>query len=276
MNVLALDTSTPSTVVGLGIGAAEILEAYDHPGEGDAPGHQARLLPLAATLLERAGLAWSDLDRVAVGLGPGTYTGLRVGVATARGLAQSLAIEIIGVSSSGALAHGALRAGHEGPVLTIVDARRREVFLGAYAPPVNAGGPVLVSEPRPVPTGELARAIEDVRAIDAVAARGGEWLAVGDGVRAARDALVAAKVRTAPDDSPLRCPGAAALCELAVGASAQSLEEIVPDYRRPADAEIARLARERGGQHGGEGASGPDGVRSRERSQTAPVGGGVA
>jgi len=95
---------------------------------------------------------WRQLERVAVGLGPGRFTGLRVGVATARGLAQSLSIELAGVSSLHALAAGALRTGssrHE-RVLAVIDALRGEVFAAAYA--LSAG--------QVLPMGTFAGALE--------------------------------------------------------------------------------------------------------------------
>jgi tRNA threonylcarbamoyladenosine biosynthesis protein TsaB len=246
MNILALDTSTPSTSVGLMLGERETLEAYDHPGAGGRPGHQARLLPLARELLGEAGIGWPELDRVVVGLGPGTYTGLRVGVASARALAQSLGLEIAGVSSSLALAHGASRAGHTGPVLTLMDARRSELFLAAYAPAQDAMAPPLVlAEPRPVPVAELAAGLEEIEA-GAEIALGDDWLAVGSGVASAGASLSEAEVRAASADSPLQHLSAAALCELGARLPAQLLDAVTPDYRRLADAEIALAEREHG------------------------------
>ena len=70
------------------------------------PTHSAELLPLLAGLLERAGTRWDDVRAIAVGIGPGTFTGLRIGVATARGLAQALGVPLHPVSSLEALAAG--------------------------------------------------------------------------------------------------------------------------------------------------------------------------
>src|ERR1700682_1044009 len=160
MIVLGFDTATRSTAVGLRLADGSTLQARDDPGPGGHPGHATRLLALTGQLLERAGVGWSALDRIAVGLGPGTFTGLRVGVATARGLAQSLSAELVGVSSLRALAHsaaargartvdlegepvapgaasprrgvGADSAGEPCAVLAVIDARRGEVFAAAY------------------------------------------------------------------------------------------------------------------------------------------------
>jgi len=242
MRILGFDTSTPSTAVGLMLEDGRVLSAYDHPDAGARPGHQARLLPLAAELLDSAQLGWGTIDRVAVGIGPGTYTGLRVGVASARSLAQSLGAQIVGVSSAQALAHAALaspvheRGGGEEPpqaVITVVDARRGEVFVAAYAR--GPESPPAISPPRPV-------AVKDAAAQFARITRehgGGAWLAVGDAALTLREELAGAGVPSAPEGSALHDVDARALCELAQDADAQPLETVVPEYCREPDAELA-------------------------------------
>src|SRR5271166_2203877 len=142
MILLGFDTATPSTTVALRLADGQMTQARDDPAPGEHPGHATRLLALAHGLLAGAGVSWSAVDRIAVGVGPGTFTGLRVGVATARGLAQSLSAELAGVSSLRALAAAALASERrEGEpllaleretVLAVIDARRGEVFAAAY------------------------------------------------------------------------------------------------------------------------------------------------
>jgi len=242
MIVLGFDTATPATAIGLRLTDGSAVQARDDPGPGERPGHATRLLPLAAKLLAGAGLRFRDLDRIAVGLGPGTFTGLRIGVATARGLAQSLGVDLVGVSSLRALAEPALRAEPDGShgdhVLAVLDARRGEAFLAAYEMTVRES----VEELLP----PCALAPEDLGSIvkQAEARRGDEngvkWRAVGDGAVRFRDQLEAGGVAVPPDCSPLHLLSAAAICNLGVRAEAvASREVIVPDYRRRPDAEIA-------------------------------------
>jgi tRNA threonylcarbamoyladenosine biosynthesis protein TsaB len=240
MIVLGFDTATLSTTVGLRLADGSSLQARDDPSPSEHPGHATRLLAMTRGLLADAGIAWTALDRIAVGLGPGRFTGLRVGVATARGLAQSLSLELAGVSTLQALAEAAATGGGEQPegVLAVIDARRGEAFAAAYPP----------SDQKP--TGELAfsRALrpEDLQGVveQAECRSGGDrkrWLAVGDGAVRFRAALEAAGVAVAPDSSHLHLVDAAAICDL--GARADPVvryEQIVPDYRRRPDAEIAR------------------------------------
>jgi tRNA threonylcarbamoyladenosine biosynthesis protein TsaB len=240
MIILGFDTATLSTTVGLRLADGSSLQARDDPGPGEHPGHATRLLAMTRGLLADAGIAWTAVDRIAVGLGPGRFTGLRVGVATARGLAQSRSLELVGVSTLRALAEAAASGGAEQPegVLAVIDARRGEAFAVAYSSNDQKSA------------GELAfsRALrpEDLQGVveQAEGQRGGggkRWLAVGDGAVRFRGALEAAGVDVAPDSSPLHLVSAAAICDL--GARSEPVgryEQIVPDYRRRPDAEIAR------------------------------------
>jgi tRNA threonylcarbamoyladenosine biosynthesis protein TsaB len=237
MIVLGFDTATPSTTVGLRVSEERAREARDDPATGAHPGHATRLLAMAGQLLAEAGVAWSALDRIAVGLGPGTFTGLRVGIATARGLAQSLSVELIGISSLRALAQGAsAEHGHQ-RVLAVIDARRGEAFAAAY----SVTGLDSVDELVP----PRALAPEDLGSVAAQVTDRGEghaepWLAVGNGAIRFREHLELAGVVVPADSSPLHAVSALAICELAVEVDEPGgYEEILPDYRRRADAEIA-------------------------------------
>jgi tRNA threonylcarbamoyladenosine biosynthesis protein TsaB len=251
MIVLGFDTSTPATAVALrglplplrgrcrGRCDGQVIEARDDPPAGAHPGHATRLLDMARELLEGAAIAWGEIDRIAVGVGPGTFTGVRVGVATARGLAQSLAAELVAVSSPRALAAAALAAqtpaaDERAAVLAVIDARRSEVFAAAYRRG-ERGEPHELVAPRALPPRELARVLAEAER----AAGPLSWSAVGDGALRYRDDLQAAAISTPPDSSPLHMVSAAAVCELGVAAAAVGIEAIVPDYRRRPDAELA-------------------------------------
>jgi tRNA threonylcarbamoyladenosine biosynthesis protein TsaB len=267
MIVLGFDTATSATTVALRLADGQVAERCDDPAVGAHPGHATRLLEMSRELLAEAGVAWSAVDRVAVGVGPGTFTGLRVGVATARGLAQSLAAEIVGVSSPRALALAAFASDAEldaeagaatdvvagaeaavgadvdvsaeaGAVLAVIDARRGEAFAAAYEPGED-GLPHELMPPRALAPQLLASVLAD-----AEQAAGGRrrWLAVGDGAVRFREQLDAAGAHTPPDSSPLHRISAAAICELGERAAAASIDVLVPDYRRRPDAELALVA----------------------------------
>jgi tRNA threonylcarbamoyladenosine biosynthesis protein TsaB len=97
--------------------------------------HAEVLAPAIAHLLDQAGVPVKELDAVAVDVGPGLFTGLRVGVATAQGLAEGLGIGVVGVTSVAVLAREVYEAGWSGEVVAVVDARRGEVFAARYAGP---------------------------------------------------------------------------------------------------------------------------------------------
>jgi tRNA threonylcarbamoyladenosine biosynthesis protein TsaB len=251
--VLGFDTATHSTVVGLRLADGSVLRARDDPAADKHPGHATRLLGMIDGLLERGGVGWRQLERIAVGLGPGRFTGLRVGVATARGLAQSLALGLAGVSSLQALAAGALRAdtgGHE-RVLAVIDALRGEVFVTGYAVQAGVVLPVRTFARALAPEELAAQVARDGRDAQASVSPhvAGErpWLAVGDGALRYRAQLEAAGITVPPQGSPLHALDGAAICELgALATAARSYEELAPDYRRVPDAARVRTADGRG------------------------------
>jgi tRNA threonylcarbamoyl adenosine modification protein YeaZ len=123
--VLALDTATPTLVAGLGRwsqdGGVEVLAERAVPSGNR---HAELLTPAIRGVLDDAGLAMADLDAVVTGLGPGPFTGLRVGVVTAVTLADARGLPVVGVCSLDAVGSGARTV--------VTDARRKEVYWAAY------------------------------------------------------------------------------------------------------------------------------------------------
>ena len=234
MIALGFDTSTRATAVGLRLADATTLQARDDPAPGEHPGHATRLLGMADALLSQAHLPWTDLQRIAVGLGPGRFTGLRVGVATARGLAQSLAVSLVGVPTLRALAEPALASGPGNEqVLAVIDALRGEVFLAGYRAVAGGSPQCALAVPQPLARNEIADALRS-------AAPPRRWLAVGDGAVRYRLDLEAAGALVPADGSSLHLVQGGTVCELgARGPAASAHEQVVPDYRRLADARMA-------------------------------------
>jgi tRNA threonylcarbamoyl adenosine modification protein YeaZ len=143
--VLALDTST---VVNVGLAQGERVLAT--ATVADKMAHAERLMPLISDCLDDAGVPLGDLDRLVVGLGPGPFTGLRVGVATAQVLSYVLKLELHGVCSLDIFA-AQFAGASSGDFIVATDARRREVYWAAYgADGVRLGEPS-VSRPSDVP-----------------------------------------------------------------------------------------------------------------------------
>jgi tRNA threonylcarbamoyladenosine biosynthesis protein TsaB len=121
--ILAFDTSAAHCAAAFLCGDRVIQRC-----ESMAKGQAERLMPLLEEMLGEAGIAWADLCAIGVGTGPGNFTGVRISVAAARGLALGLGIPAIGVSALEAMALGAAR-----PVSAMIDARRDEVYVQSFA-----------------------------------------------------------------------------------------------------------------------------------------------
>jgi tRNA threonylcarbamoyladenosine biosynthesis protein TsaB len=222
--ILGLDTATAGTAVAVWAPDGPAIERRDDPPPGARPAHAGKLLVLVEEALAAAGAGWNGVERIAVGVGPGSFTGLRLGIATARGLAQARDLPLVGVSSLAALAAGAkgdsppysgAAKGDSPPyVVAVIDARRGEVFAlaeGAFGPAAFAPG-------------DLAARI-----------RSG-WLTVGDGAVRFREPLERAGAVIPADDSPLHRVSALQVCRLGATGDPADRDALLPDYRREPDA----------------------------------------
>jgi len=232
--VLAFDTATSATAVALTGRVVECpIELRDDPEPGRRPGHAQQLLALARRALDGESLRFSDVDRIVVGTGPGSFTGLRIGLATARALALASGAEIVGVSTLRVLASPALDAiGSASVVAPILDARRGEVFVEAFR------GPTQVLTPRAVSPQRLVEIVQEGGAWSKRV-----WLAVGDGAVRFRSILEPVGISIPADASPLHRVSALVLAELGTQATPVPRAEVLPDYLRLPDAEITLRAR---------------------------------
>ncbi len=144
--VLAIDTATPAVTAGVVRRGTSGVDVLGERVTVDPRAHAEQLTPNVLGALTDAGLGMADLDAVVVGCGPGPFTGLRVGMATAAAYGHALGIPVFGVCSLDAIG-----VDTSGDVLVVTDARRREVYWARYRDGVRVDGPA-VNPPADVPT----------------------------------------------------------------------------------------------------------------------------
>ena len=199
MNVLGIDTATPATVAAVLRADGAVIEGYS----SEERQHAAQVLPLVRRVMDEAGLGWEAVDRLAVGVGPGGFTGLRIGIATARALAQAHGLAVVPVSSLDALA---------GPErVAAIDARRGEVFARGPGLPPGAWAPEAVVQR--VPAGTEV---------------------VGDGALRYRELFASAGLVVPETGHEL---SGERLCRAGASGAAVDLNALLPDYRREPDAQ---------------------------------------
>lgn len=138
--ILTIDTSGPECAAGIYDAAKGLVVASKSETLGK--GHAERLMPMIDEVLRDAGLSLKDMTRIGVTVGPGSFTGIRVGVAAARGFALSLGIPAIGVTTLQVVAEQVLEIDPPAPVVAAIDAGRAEIFAQAFLP-----GGVMLTEP---------------------------------------------------------------------------------------------------------------------------------
>ena len=219
VNILAIETATTSCAVGV-----RTREGREITRVVDEQRHHTETLTLAmATLLDECALVPRDVECVVVDRGPGLYTGLRVGVATALAFARALGVGVVGVTSLELLARGAYEAGARGTLVSVVDARRGEIFVQRFHLRED-------DEEFVVATGEPTV----TRARDVViewATNGQPVTFTGDGVeRYATDFHAVPNALVVPQ----MVPSLRAALDLGIGAPSES--RVTPLYLREADA----------------------------------------
>ncbi len=232
MIVLGIETSTPQTSVALGTEQG-VMASTQLASEA----RQDRVAPILEHLLEWTGVELSHVGGVAVGVGPGLFTGLRVGVATGKTLAQVLSVPIVGITSLDVLAFGVRYTRRL--IGAVIDARRGEVFHALYRG--VPGGVMRLGEYGVAPPGHLAAELEAARE---------EVLLVGNGAILYRKELEAVGAGVEFASPPQAYPQASAMVELAVPRFIREETdrsfEVLPLYLRKTDAEIAWDQRARG------------------------------
>jgi len=227
MKLLTIDTSTTTCSVALSIDGNLVAEYLSNQGRTLS----ARLLDCVDLLLKGSGLAMADLDGFGVALGPGSFTGLRVGVATVKGLALATGKPVAGFSSLAMLAMNLPWSIH--PVCPMFDARKKEVYAGLYA---------CCDLPRPLVADCVAPPEVFLDRLE------GPAIFVGEGAVRYRELIIARlgeKALFAP--ASVQLPRAAAGALLAAGAFARGETvhpaHLLPVYIRPSEAELALLNR---------------------------------
>jgi len=151
MRVLAIDTALAAcSAAVLDVARGEIAASESTPMER---GHAEALMPLLSRVMQAAGLRFAELDRIVVTTGPGSFTGLRVGIAAARGLGVSTGVPVVGVTTLSAYAAPYLATDEATPVVAAIDARHSHVYLEVF----GAGGRTLIA-PRLAPLEDAVRA----------------------------------------------------------------------------------------------------------------------
>jgi tRNA threonylcarbamoyladenosine biosynthesis protein TsaB len=219
VSLLGFDTSTAASSACILRADGEVFEATPPARRlGGQPAHASELLPAVADVMDRAGADWGKLEAIAVGVGPGAFTGLRIGVTTARALAHAAGLPLRPVSSLAALAAG-IEAEER---LAVIDAKRGEVFAALYGPGGGAGW-----EPEAMRPDALA---------ERVRRSGSTPLAIGDGSVRFREALEAAGIMVAPDEAGVHVVRGLHVCRLARGVVDEPPEAVFPNYLRAPDA----------------------------------------
>ena len=232
MKILALETSAKSVSVAVTEGGVLLAQAYQNRGMT----HSVTLMPLLDGMLKSAGLTLDEIGVIAVAQGPGSFTGIRIGVAAAKGLAWAKEVPCCGVSTLAAMAYGA--ADFDGLIVGAMDARRQQVYNAVFR--AENGGITRLCEDRAVSVEQVAQELKESNYRENI-------LTIGDGASLLYDHLQSAGIACRLASPGHRYQSAAGVVLAAETLVAQGLtcsaQELQPVYLRLSQAERERLAR---------------------------------
>ena len=218
MKLLAIETATEACSAALLMGES-VLQRYEVAPRA----HANLILPMVQSLLDEAGLVMTDLDALAFGRGPGSFTGVRIATGVIQGLAFAAELPVLPVSTLAAVAQGARREMEASRVLAAIDARMGEVYWGAYVSDAD-GLMQLVGQECVVPPEQVTVPDE------------GPWIGSGSGWGSYAEALTTCVGGSVIESDGTRLPQARDIAQLAQGAwrrgEAVAAEQALPIYLR--------------------------------------------
>ena len=230
VKILALESSAVAASAALCEDETLIAQAFQNSGLT----HSQTLLPMVEHLLQGCSLTPTDLDLIAVAAGPGSFTGLRIGVATAKGLAWAAQRPCAGCSTLESMAWNL--AGFSGQVCAAMDARRHQIYNARFQ--VDGQCPRRLTPDRAISLDDLVQELAGTQT---------PQLVVGDGAQLCYDALTAAGIPAvlAPPNLRMQSAWGVARQALALAQAGQTLSpaQLVPVYHRLSQAERERLSR---------------------------------
>ena len=228
MLTLAFESSAKAASVALCDGETLIAQTTQNCGLT----HSVTLLPMAEALLKNTGYKLSDVQMFAVAHGPGSFTGIRIGVSAVKGLAWGAQKAAVGVSTLEAMAYNGLAFGEGAVLCCVMDARRNQVYNALFE--VKEGKPCRITEDRPISLEELAKEVTDL---------GKVVYLIGDGTVVTEKYFHGAGVAYIAAPDPIRLQTAYGVAMAAATKEPATADDIHPVYLRMSQAERERLER---------------------------------
>jgi len=228
MRILGFESSAKSASVAVCDENGLISQYYQNSGLT----HSRTLLPMAEDMLKNLSMTIGDVDLIAVAHGPGSFTGVRIGVSTVKGLAWASEKPVCGVSTLLAMAYNGVAAPEDSIICCAMDAKRGQVYNALFI--MRDGIPVRFCEDRAISTAKLVEDIEN---------QNKSVFIVGDGAAMCYNALENLDVRAILAPEPMRYQSAWGVCMAAMREPTQSVHELLPVYLRLSQAERERQER---------------------------------